>query len=115
MILLVYLLSLAIFFITSLLGSMIIRTVYLIIFKRQSFIYQFIGEFFGVMVGFHFGSLVFKWFDKQANFIILGLIYLVMWQISNMKILPQHYPKAQRIGVVTGILVIVIKNLLVSN
>lgn len=115
MIILIYLLSTVIFFITDLLGSMIIRTGYLIIFKRESVIYQFICNFFGIMVGFYIGSLVFTWFDRASNPIVLGLIYMVTWQLTNMEILPQHYPIAQRIGTVTGILVIVIITLFIRN
>ena len=110
-----YLLSILIFFIANILGSTIIRSVYLIIFKRQSVIYQFIGEFFGIMVGFYIGSLVFTWFDEASNPIVLGIIYIVMWQLSNMKILPQHYPMTQRIGAVTGILVIVTITLFITD
>lgn len=112
MIILTYIIAIIIFYFTELISSTIIRSMYLIFLKNQSFSYQFFGEFFGNIIGFYMGLLVFGWFDKAYNLLILGVVFLITWLISNRNILYQHYPLAQRIGAFLGITVMVVLNLL---
>lgn len=86
------------------------RTTFLYLTRKFTIfiVYQFIGEFVGVIVGFYFGALVFKGFDIEFKPLILGVVFLFLWNLTNFKIAPQHYPSAQRLGSLIGISIMTI-------
>ena len=103
-------LSILVFGLATIIASIITRTIFLNIAGRFniSIVYQFIGEFFGSITGFYFGSLVFNGFDIEFKPLVFGLIYVAQWNLTNAKIAIEHHPIAQRLGSLIGVSIMTI-------
>jgi len=90
----------------------IIRAIYVAIcvyiFKLSDgpyrFFTQFIGEFIGAIVGCWAAYLVFSWFSKIPNNLICFILFGLAWFVGNLRIADEFQPKAQRIGLLFGLL-----------
>ncbi len=83
-------------------------TLYTIITKKQDGPYHFFNQFIGTFNGCFFASLIshkiFYWLDITPNVYLLTFIYTTFWFLTNLVILDQFQPFAQRLGTILGLI-----------
>ena len=71
---------------------------------------QFIGEFLSSIIAFNISLFSFKWFEKESNLILLGLLFIAsFFSITSKSTVQEKFkPNAQRLGVFMGVLITIL-------
>lgn len=114
MFILAYFVSIVIFYISHLIVTSILLSIYVLIVgfiqrtiigysdANTHFINQFLSASLGILISVYFSVLSFNWFDATPSMFILLPFCGFLWVISHININPVLKPIAQKLGAGVG-------------